>query len=202
MELALWIIIFLVTITIHEYAHGKVAYYFGDRTAYDAGRLTLNPLKHIDPFWTVVFPLMLMMLGKPPIGMAKPVPVNFMCLKNPKRDMIWVAAAGAIANIVFASILAALLRLLPYHELLMAIYLNLGLAVFNLIPIPPLDGSRVIAGLLPDAWAYRYGKLEKYGMVIVLVIFLVPFLRMVLVDVILLPAINILCIVLGVPPLT
>jgi Zn-dependent protease len=199
LEILFWIVLLLITITVHEYAHGRVAYFFGDTTARDAGRLTLNPLKHIDPFWTVVFPLLMILLGKPPLGMARPVPVNFMALRNPKRDMIWVAAAGACANILFAAVLSLIFHLVHLEIVLVPIYFNLGLAVFNLVPIPPLDGSRILLGLLPNELAYRFAKIERYGFIIVMVIIIIPQLRVLFLDAILLPGINMLCFALGVP---
>jgi len=196
MILIYWIIVFLVTVTVHEYAHGRVAYFFGDRTAYHSGRLSFNPLKHIDPFFTVILPLMLVFMGAPPIGMAKPVPVNFLHLRNPKRDMIWVAAAGPCANLLFATILAGLLHITQMGILLLAIYLNVGLAVFNLMPIPPLDGGRICAGLLPNHIAYRFGKVEPFGIFIIMGLLWVGLLHHVL-----LPIINVICYVLRVPGL-
>jgi Zn-dependent protease len=126
--------------------------------------------------------------------MAKPVPVNYMRLRNPKRDMIWVAIAGACANLLFAWILALLFQHLRYTVLLLPIYFNIGLSVFNLLPIPPLDGSRVVAGLIPDAWAYRYGKLEPYGMYLLIALLWFGALGHVI-----LPAINAVCVLLNVP---
>ena len=163
-----FITLFLFTITFHEFSHGWVAHRFGDTTARDVGRLTLNPFRHIDPLWTVALPLVLVFLGMPAIGMAKPVPVNFMNLRHPKRDMIYVAVAGPIANLLFAIFLANLYRWSSWNVWLYAVYFNLGLAVFNMIPIPPLDGSRVLAGILPSGWATWYRRLEPFGFVILI----------------------------------
>lgn len=190
------ITIFLFTVTVHEFAHGMTAYSFGDTTARDIGRLTLNPFKHIHILWTVVFPLFLIFLGLPAIGMAKPVPVNPLKMKNPRRDMIWVSLAGAAANILFASFLAALMKLTGYKILLYGIYFNLGLAIFNLIPIPPLDGSRILAGVLPAQWAYNYLRLERYGFVIVIILFWFGILWRIVI-----PGINLFCLILDVPRL-
>lgn len=169
----LGVVIFLITVTLHEYCHGLLADRLGDSTARDAGRLTLNPLKHLDPFWTVLFPLLLFIStkGQFAVGMAKPVPVNFMKLRNPKRDMIWVAAAGPGANLLLASILALFFRFFPSLFLLYAIYFNIGIAVFNLIPVPPLDGSRIVTGLLPNQLASWFLRLEPYGFILVLILY-------------------------------
>ncbi len=195
---AIGISIFLVTVTVHEYCHGFLADKLGDRTARDAGRLTLNPLKHIDPFWTVIFPLFLFISthGQFAMGMAKPVPVNFMNLGNPKRDMIWVAAAGPAANLLFAAVLSALFHLFPLPIFLYILYFNVGLAVFNLLPVPPLDGSRIVTGLLPMPWAVRYLQLEPFGFAIVLALYFTGALSIVL-----LPGIRFFCKILGVPVL-
>ncbi len=165
------ILIFLVTVTVHEVAHGYVAYLCGDTTAKDAGRLTLNPLKHMDPFWTVFVPFFLIIVRSPILfGMAKPVPVNFMMLRKPKRDMVLVAAAGPGANILMAIGLIYLYKLSGISVLLYLIVLNLVLAFFNLIPIPPLDGGRILAGFLPDHIAYSLRKVEPYGIFIVMLL--------------------------------
>jgi Zn-dependent protease len=188
--------IFLVTVTVHEYCHGLLANRLGDPTARDAGRLSLNPLRHIDPFWTVFLPLLLFIStrGQFAIGMAKPVPVNFVNLRNPKRDMIWVAAAGPAANFFLAAVLAFLFRLYPFQILLYAIYFNVGLGVFNLIPIPPLDGSRILLGLLPASLASLYVRLEPFGFLIVLVLYFSGALYAVLI-----PGIHLVCALLGIP---
>ena len=146
----------LIAMTVHEFAHGLAAYKLGDSTARLSGRLTLNPLAHIDPFWTILLPLVLFLstAGHFVFGAAKPVPINYWALKNPKRDIIWIGLSGPLANLILAFIIAQILKFIPlpgiaaylFSNLLM---INVVLAVFNLIPIPPLDGSRVLMGLLP-----------------------------------------------------
>lgn len=196
-SIALFIFIFLMTVTLHELSHGVVAYAFGDRTAKDMGRLTLNPLKHIDPLWTVLLPMVLLFLGLPAIGMAKPVPVNFQNLRNPKQDMIWVAAAGPVANIFLASLLVFFYKLSGgYVILLYCVYFNLGLAIFNLLPIPPLDGSRILVGLLPPELGILVWRMEIYGFVLVLVLFYLGWLTNLII-----PAINFFCQIYNIPVL-
>jgi Zn-dependent protease len=172
-SLIFWIVIILFSVTAHELCHGLVAFWLGDKTAYQAGRLTLNPLKHIDPFWTILMPAFFFIAtgGRFAIGMAKPVPVNYANLYSPRRDMILVAISGPIANLILASLLTFLFRLTGFEPLLYAVYFNLGLAVFNLLPIPPLDGSRLISGLLPARLAYYYDLTEKVGFFIVLLLY-------------------------------
>ena len=169
----------LLAVTIHEVAHGWVAYKLGDNTAYLAGRLTLNPIKHLDLIGTLVFIVTQM------IGWAKPVPVNPYNLKNPKKDMIWVAAAGPAANFILAvgfSLLyhfsSRLVGGYPSDFIItpvvlitrIGIIINIGLAVFNLLPIPPLDGSNILLGLLPREAALRYRSITPYGFLILLVL--------------------------------
>lgn len=167
--------LFFLAVIIHEYAHGWVAWKLGDPTAKMAGRLTLNPLAHIDPVGTIFLPIILLVTHSPVIfGWAKPVPVDFRSLRNPKKDMIWVGLAGPAANILLAILLSFVLKLFLLSGnvvfsfiLNMAIIINLVLAVFNILPIPPLDGSRVMMGLLPRDLARQYAKLEPYGFVII-----------------------------------
>jgi Zn-dependent protease len=170
--------VFIFAIVIHEVAHGWVAYRLGDSTAKHLGRLTLNPISHIDPIGTVALPIMLMIMNSPVVfGWAKPVPINFLNLRNPKKDIIYVGLAGPLANIIFAFILAALLRLFPaahspvFTEVVfLSILVNLVLAAFNLIPLPPLDGSRILFGLLPARLAVKYMSIEKYGFIILFIL--------------------------------
>lgn len=165
--------IFLLTVTAHEYCHGFLADRLGDHTARDAGRLTLNPFKHIDLFWTVLLPVTLYIStkGQFVVGMAKPVPVNFMNLRNPKRDMIWVAAAGPLANFTLAALLSLIFKHYPLGIFLYTIYFNIGLGLFNLIPVPPLDGSKILTGLLPLPLAIQYLRLEPFGFILVLALY-------------------------------
>jgi len=169
------------SVVIHECAHGWVALKLGDPTARNAGRLTLNPLVHIDPIGTIIFPLALVLLRAPfVVGWAKPVPVNPLYFRNPRRDMLWVGLAGPGSNILIAIAGATLLKVSaifmgtggPLGDLLtVIIFINLILAVFNLIPIPPLDGSRVLTGLLPREAAYSYARLERFGFLILFAFF-------------------------------
>ena len=165
--------VLLIAVILHECAHGWVAYRLGDPTAKLAGRLTLNPLKHIDPIGSILLPLVLRLMHFYPFGWAKPVPVNFASLNNPKRDMVLVALAGPAVNFMLAVFLSLVLKLnlpIAIEELVvLAILINLILAIFNLIPIPPLDGSRLVMGLLPNSLAILYSRLERYGIIIVLV---------------------------------
>ncbi len=169
--------IFFTSVIVHEYAHGLCAYWLGDKTAKYAGRLTLNPLPHIDPFGTIVLPLVLYFSGSPFIfGWAKPVPINFWGLKNPKRDIILVGLSGPFANILLSVALSLILKLpvgLPSFLIILlnqGIIVNMVLAVFNLIPIPPLDGSRVVFGILPRSIALQYARVERYGFVILVIL--------------------------------
>ena len=180
-----WVLPVLFAITLHEAAHGWVAWRLGDDTAYLRGRVTFNPLKHIDPFGTVVLPLMLFLTGGFIFGWAKPVPVAFGRLRNPRRDMILVAAAGPASNLLLAAISALGLHLLPFASAFLATWLgqvfvnsiliNLVLAVLNMLPLPPLDGGRVAVGLLPRSLAMPLARLERWGLFILVgAIFILP----------------------------
>jgi len=176
--LLIYIIPLIFAITVHEFAHGWVANQRGDSTARLLGRLTLNPIKHIDPIGTILVPAVLFFTGSPFLfGWAKPVPINFNALKSPKQDMILVALAGPISNFVMALLwfLMVVFTLdMPDQFLLkmaeFGILINLVLGVFNLLPLPPLDGSRVVSALLPNPLAYQYNKLEAYGLYILMVL--------------------------------
>jgi Zn-dependent protease len=176
-NIAVYALPVLFAITLHEAAHAYAARYFGDNTAYAAGRMSLNPIKHIDPFGTILIPLALYLTTGFVFGYAKPVPVDFARLKNPKRDMAWVALAGPGANFVMALmwlVFGAMLVLFgineefPHKMAQAGVLANLLMFAFNLLPIPPLDGSRVVISLLPNAIAYKYARLEPYGFFIVL----------------------------------
>jgi Zn-dependent protease len=187
-DIVLFAIPVILAITFHEAAHGFVALHFGDTTARDAGRVTLNPLKHVDPVGTILIPAVLILTNAGFLfGYAKPVPVQFGALRNPRWDMIWVAIAGPAMNILLALVSAILLRVAltqgqtvdsMFVQVLMAsIQLNAILAVFNMLPLPPLDGSKVLAPFLPLALARPYLAFERFGMVIlVLLVFIAPML--------------------------
>ena len=173
----------VLAITLHEAAHGYAAKRLGDLTAYQQGRITLNPIKHIDVIGTLIVPAVLLLAsgGKMAFGWAKPVPVNFAALRNPKKDMFWVAAAGPGANLIMAigwALIFKLTLIMPEHYfssplLEMAkvgILINLVLMVLNLMPVPPLDGGRIAISVLPHALAYNLAKLEPYGLLVIMLL--------------------------------
>ncbi|HEY3776964.1 MAG TPA: site-2 protease family protein [Rhizomicrobium sp.] len=181
-EIAVVAVPIIVAITLHEAAHGYAARHFGDDTAARAGRISLNPLRHIDLFGTILLPgLLLLSHAGFVFGYAKPVPVNFAGLRNPKRDMIWVAAAGPGMNFLLAIVSALLLFVIlqtgvanriAFDVLWTSVEINLVLAIFNLIPIPPLDGGRVAVGILPQPFALALAQLNRFGMLLLIAVFI------------------------------
>jgi Zn-dependent protease len=195
--IAIYALPVILAITLHEASHGYVALRFGDTTAYAAGRVTLNPMKHIDPVGTVAFPLALLAIAKLLgggallFGWAKPVPVNFGNLRHPKRDMLWVAAAGPVANLLMALLWALVLKLgqasagtyygLPLMLMGAAgVFINIIFMVLNLLPLPPLDGGRMLVSILPHRLAHTLSRVEPYGFVILVVLLVTGILGVVL----------------------
>ena len=179
-KIAIYALPVIFAITVHEAAHGYAARYFGDMTAHQAGRITLNPLRHIDPIGTILIPALTLFFGGILFGWAKPVPVDFSRLRHPKKDMLWVAAAGPASNLIMALIWALIWKFAPALSPSMAvplslmaqagIMINVILMVLNLLPLPPLDGGRIAVSLLPDRLAEKYAGIERYGFVILLLL--------------------------------
>ncbi len=199
-QILISLFVVLFAITIHEASHGWAAYKMGDPTAYAMGRITLNPIAHIDPVGTILLPLILVIMGAPPFGWAKPVPVNPMNLRDPRRDNLIISAAGPLSNFCvafFAFLGIQLLKILspslfhpyggfsgPASGIFLILYytvlINIILAVFNLIPIPPLDGSGVLIGLISEQAAEKYEQLRPYGFIILLVLIMTGFIGRIL----------------------
>ncbi len=185
--IAVYALPILFAITLHEAAHAYAARYFGDLTAFSQGRMSLNPAKHIDPIGTIAIPLVLALLNSPFLfGYAKPVPVDFSRLRHPKKDMLWVALAGPLANLVMALGWMVLFFVLDaagldeeyfFRMAKAGIVTNLVLFAFNMFPIPPLDGGRVMTSLLPNRYAFRFARLEPYGFFIVLALMMLNLLH-------------------------
>jgi Zn-dependent protease len=187
LQIAMWLVPLVIAIVFHEVAHGLVARRLGDNTAEERGRLTFNPIKHVDPFGTVILPLLLAISHAPVFGWAKPVPVDYGRLRNPRRDMVLVALAGPGMNLLLALlgaiVLAATLSLssdpnglattLIAGNALNFVLINLFLAVFNLLPIPPFDGGHVVQGLLPPPLARRFGRIGRYSLLVLMILLLV-----------------------------
>ena len=184
-EASTWVVPVILAVTFHEAAHGFVAHRFGDDTALIAGRVTFNPLKHIDPFGTVLLPALLLVTSGFLFGYAKPVPVDFRRLHHPRRDMVLVALAGPATNVLLAIASSLLFYAVDFtprsvedwvaRNLVNSLQINVVLCVFNMLPIPPLDGGRVAVGILPRFLAYPLARLEPYGMLILMLIFILSY---------------------------
>jgi Zn-dependent protease len=186
-QIAVWLVPLVIAIVFHEVAHGLVARQLGDPTAEERGRLSLNPIRHVDPFGTVILPLLLAISHAPVFGWAKPVPVNYARLKHPRRDMVLVALAGPGMNFLLALLGAALLAgtvvasdgaqegvpLFIAANALNFVLINIFLAVFNLLPVPPFDGGHVVEGLLPPSLAQRFAKIGRYSLLVLMILLLV-----------------------------
>ena len=190
-QIVVMIVPLLFSVTVHEVAHGYIALRMGDHTAQKAGRLTLNPIKHLDFFGSLILPLILKLTGSPIIfGYAKPVPVNFSNLRNVRKSTIYVASAGVLVNFILAFLSGIFFRILTnykmlwqtsiinpfimdlYSMLFYSVVINLVLAIFNLIPIPPLDGSKILAMCLPTSLRIQFARLERFGMIIIIFLLL------------------------------
>ena len=189
-KVAVYALPIIFAITVHEAAHGYVAKLFGDLTAYKQNRISLNPLRHIDPIGTIILPTLTVLLGGVLFGWAKPVPVNFMNLRHPKQDMLWVAAAGPFSNLIMAIFWAILFGRSAYFPESMTLFvqqmgiagmsINLSLMILNLIPLPPLDGGRIAVSLLPDHLAYKYAQVERYGFLILIILLMTHILDLII----------------------
>ncbi|MCL4471624.1 MAG: site-2 protease family protein [Sulfuricella sp.] len=180
-QIAVYALPVVFAITLHEAAHGYVAKHFGDTTAYMLGRVSLNPLRHIDPIGTILIPILTLVMGGILFGWAKPVPVNFSHLRNPKKDMLWVALAGPASNLAMAlgwGLMMKIAIMMPDSALSLpmglmgraGVTINVVLMVLNLLPLLPLDGGRIAVSLLPHRLAYRYAMLEPYGMIVLVIL--------------------------------
>ncbi|HYV33718.1 MAG TPA: site-2 protease family protein [Candidatus Limnocylindria bacterium] len=191
MNIIITFVILIFSAIIHEVSHGLMAEYLGDDTARDQGRITLNPIPHIDPFSSILLPLLLLSVHSPIIfGAAKPVPVNFNNLRNPKRGMALVSLAGPLSNFALAILFTIPIKLglansVAYPILIQAIILNIVLGTFNLIPIPPMDGSKIVASFLPNEWMHKILEWERYGFLLVMIFLYLGWLQIILVPVIL-----------------